>query len=91
VDVPTLPPCIGGHAVRFGGDERVPGVVVVFSGGAPSARVMTLASAPLELGRGDPSAALGLHRTQLRRLVERHDIAVDTVANDDEAMPPTSV
>jgi transcriptional regulator with PAS, ATPase and Fis domain len=33
----------------------VPGIVVVFSGGAPTARVMTLAPGPLELGRRDAS------------------------------------
>jgi DNA-binding NtrC family response regulator len=52
VDPSTLPPSASNH--RTGrGDEHVPGVVVVFSGGVPRARVMTLASGPLEVGRSD--------------------------------------
>jgi hypothetical protein len=50
VGQPTLPPSIVGH--HNGRDDGgVPGVVVVFSDGAPATRVMALASGPLELGR----------------------------------------
>jgi len=55
VDPPTLPLSIIGHGDGRD-DERVPGVVVVFSGGAPAARVITLASGPVEIGRHDADA-----------------------------------
>jgi len=47
-------------------DARVPGVVVVFSGGAPSARVIPLPSGPLELGRGDGSGTIDDGRVSRR-------------------------
>jgi DNA-binding NtrC family response regulator len=55
VDPATLPPSTNYAPDRDGG-ERVPGVVVVFSGSAPGARVLRVASGGLELGRGDSSA-----------------------------------
>jgi transcriptional regulator with PAS, ATPase and Fis domain len=42
-----------GHGGRREGGEPVPGVVVVFSAGAPCARVIALAGGAVELGRGD--------------------------------------
>lgn len=52
VDSPTLPPSAARH-----GDKRdagdVPGVIVVFSGGAACARAFPLAAGAFELGRGD--------------------------------------
>jgi transcriptional regulator with PAS, ATPase and Fis domain len=42
-----------GHGGRREGGEPVPGVVVVFSAGAPCARVIPLAGGAVELGRGD--------------------------------------
>ena len=56
VDLPTLPPSTARHSAGRDDDEHVPGVVVVFSGDAPTARVMMVASGPLELGRHDASA-----------------------------------
>jgi DNA-binding NtrC family response regulator len=56
VDTPTLPPSTYLHGGGRDDDARVAGVVVVFAGGAPSARVIRLASGPLELGRGDAGA-----------------------------------
>jgi DNA-binding NtrC family response regulator len=53
VETPTLPPSAGGHGAPDA--DHVPGVIVVFSGAAPSARVMSLAQGPLELGRRDAS------------------------------------
>jgi DNA-binding NtrC family response regulator len=50
VDPPTLPPSVGSDG-GFGTGERVPGVVIVFSGGAPAARVLPLESEALVLGR----------------------------------------
>jgi DNA-binding NtrC family response regulator len=52
----TLPPsAVGGSA---GGDrsEYIPGVVVVFSGGAPVSRAISAGSGALDLGRGDDGA-----------------------------------
>jgi DNA-binding NtrC family response regulator len=50
VEPPTLPPSTGsGHA--DGDRQAIPGVVVVFSGGAAMARALLLAPGPLELGR----------------------------------------
>jgi DNA-binding NtrC family response regulator len=54
VDPPTLPPSVGSDG-GFGTGERVPGVVVVFSGGAPAARILPLESGALELGRREGS------------------------------------
>jgi transcriptional regulator with GAF, ATPase, and Fis domain len=51
VDPPTLPPSAADHDAR-GDGAPVPGLVVVFSGGAPAARVLPLAGGTLELGRG---------------------------------------
>jgi DNA-binding NtrC family response regulator len=56
VDSVTLPPSTYYHGGGRDNDAHVPGVVVVFSGGAPSARVIRCAPDPLELGRGDGSA-----------------------------------
>ena len=47
----TLPPSIDPHRVRDAGD--LPGVVVVFTAGAPSAAVHPVPAAGLELGRGE--------------------------------------
>jgi DNA-binding NtrC family response regulator len=54
VDPPTLPPSAGSDG-GLGTGERVPGVVVVFSGGAPSARFLPLESGALVLGRREGS------------------------------------
>jgi len=54
VEQPTLPPSAGGHGA--GRDHgRVPGVVVVFTAGAPAARAVALDDGRLELGRRDGS------------------------------------
>jgi len=50
VDPATLPPSAGSGGGP-GTGERVPGVVVVFSGGAPAARCLRLESGALVLGR----------------------------------------
>jgi DNA-binding NtrC family response regulator len=55
----TLPPSTGGTGGTGGGCDdgaRVPGLVVVFSAGAPAARVLPATAGPLELGRGDAGA-----------------------------------
>jgi DNA-binding NtrC family response regulator len=51
VNSATLPPSIDPHRVRDAGD--LPGVVVVFTAGAPSAAVHLVPAAGLELGRGE--------------------------------------
>ncbi|HWU86341.1 MAG TPA: sigma 54-interacting transcriptional regulator, partial [Kofleriaceae bacterium] len=56
MDPPTLPPSDVDHDSGRDSGERVPGVVVVFSGGAASARIVTLAPGSVELGRSDGSA-----------------------------------
>ncbi|MCU1280078.1 MAG: hypothetical protein JWM53_3624, partial [bacterium] len=56
VDHPTLPPSAAAHPAASDGAARVPGVVVLFAGGAPTARVMALQNGVLELGRGEASA-----------------------------------
>jgi DNA-binding NtrC family response regulator len=53
VDPPTLPPSADSHNDGSDDSDRIPGVVVVFSGGFPRARVMPLASSPIEVGRSD--------------------------------------
>jgi DNA-binding NtrC family response regulator len=53
VDSPTLPPSAAGRHEDHGDGTAVAGVIVVFSGGAPGARVIPLAAGPVELGRGD--------------------------------------
>src|SRR5215831_19174965 len=55
VDPPTLPPSSGRHDTGRD-DERVRGVVVVFSRGAPAARAIRLADGVLEVGRSDGTA-----------------------------------
>jgi DNA-binding NtrC family response regulator len=52
VGAPTLPSSHAGRDDGSGG-EQVPGVVMVFSRGAPHARVFSLASGALEIGRDD--------------------------------------
>src|SRR5262245_12500011 len=54
VDPSTLPPSAGSDG-NLGNGERVPGVVVVFSGGAPAARFFPLESGALVLGRREGS------------------------------------
>ena len=56
MESPTLPPSAAVRHDGPGDGKQVPGVIVVFSGGAPCARPMALATGPLELGRGDVSA-----------------------------------
>jgi DNA-binding NtrC family response regulator len=56
VDPATLPPSTYIYGAGPDDGAHVTGVVVVFSGGAPSARVLRCAPGPLELGRGDGSA-----------------------------------
>jgi DNA-binding NtrC family response regulator len=56
VDLSTLPPSAYDHRGGRDDGEHVPGVVVVFSGGTPTARIIPLASGPLEIGRGDGDA-----------------------------------
>jgi DNA-binding NtrC family response regulator len=55
VDSRTLPPSASSHHDSRGDGAHVPGVIVVFSGGAPQARAIPLALGSLELGRGDAS------------------------------------
>ena len=60
MDQPTLPPSTTGSADDGAGGERIPGVLLLFSGGtSASARVMHITRAPLELGRGDPGGGAG--------------------------------
>jgi len=69
VDSRTLPPSVTSH--RDGrDDENVPGVMVVFSGGVPRARIMTLASGPLEIGRSDA----GPGKVEDGRVSRRHAV-----------------
>ncbi|HEX7839799.1 MAG TPA: sigma 54-interacting transcriptional regulator [Kofleriaceae bacterium] len=49
----TLPPSTIGQHGGLEGEDRIPGLVVVFTGGAPSARVLPVAPGGLELGRGE--------------------------------------
>ena len=56
MDPSTLPPSAGAHRDDRDDRERVPGVVLVFSGGAPGAQAMAAASGPFEIGRGLASA-----------------------------------
>jgi transcriptional regulator with PAS, ATPase and Fis domain len=55
MEPPTLPPSTRSHGAP-GHDGEVPGLIVVFSSGVPSARVMPLTSGALELGRRDGGA-----------------------------------
>src|SRR3954465_1564467 len=50
MESPTLPPSSRSQSAH-GDDGRVPGVILVFSSGAPAARVLPLDSGALELGR----------------------------------------
>ncbi|HEX2686483.1 MAG TPA: sigma 54-interacting transcriptional regulator [Kofleriaceae bacterium] len=54
---PSFPPSVEIPDYSGENGEHVPGLVVVFTGGAPSARVLTLASGPIDLGRSNPSTA----------------------------------
>jgi transcriptional regulator with GAF, ATPase, and Fis domain len=54
VEPPTLPPSLARDATGRD-DDRVPGLVVVFSAGAAAARVLRLTDGTLELGRRDGS------------------------------------
>jgi DNA-binding NtrC family response regulator len=64
VDPNTLPPSAGRRRDRDGGS--VPGVVVVFSGGAALARAIAATGESLELGRGDGDAQLDDGRVSRR-------------------------
>ena len=73
MEPPTLPPSASSHAGQADG-ERVPGVIVVFSGGAPGARAIPLASGAVELGRGEGSAGK-LEDGRISRRHLRHFLA----------------
>jgi DNA-binding NtrC family response regulator len=49
----TLPPSLGARGAGRPGNDQVPGVVVVFSGGAPGARALRIGADGVGLGRGD--------------------------------------
>ncbi|HZJ64360.1 MAG TPA: sigma 54-interacting transcriptional regulator [Kofleriaceae bacterium] len=53
MDSPTLPLSNVTRGDGRDAGERIPGVVVVFPGGARGARVFSLATGPVEIGRGD--------------------------------------
>jgi DNA-binding NtrC family response regulator len=55
VENPTLPPSTAGVRGGIDGGDRVPGIVLVFAGGAATARVMALDGGAVELGRGEGS------------------------------------
>ncbi|HEY0479976.1 MAG TPA: sigma 54-interacting transcriptional regulator [Kofleriaceae bacterium] len=64
----TLPPSAGKHDAGDDDGARVPGVVIVFSGGAAAARAIPIGDGALEIGRG----SLGLGNIEDGRVSRRH-------------------
>jgi DNA-binding NtrC family response regulator len=67
----TLPPSSGSHPVHD--PDRRPGVVVVFSGGAASARAIPAHAGRIELGRGDGDRELADGRVSRRHALIAFD------------------
>lgn len=75
VEHPTLPPSESGRATRGDdGSDRVPGLVLLFSGGVACAEVMRLSGGALELGRGEGAAGkIADGRVSRRHALVEHD------------------
>ena len=70
----TLPPSLGARSAGRPGSDQVPGVVVVFSGGAARARALRVGLDGLGLGRGDDGDDAGKAEARIDdgRISRRH-------------------
>jgi DNA-binding NtrC family response regulator len=71
---PTLPPSEPGQRGAEDGSDRVPGLVLLFSGGVARDEVMRLTAGALELGRGEGAAGkIADGRVSRRHALVEHD------------------